>query len=413
MKSKRREFLQSVTAVAGGILLGGTKKVQGNPAISDLIKIEDPFHGAILNNNHGTIENGELKIRVQGEAPMNCNVTVNGIPATREGTKFVTELALRGNETDIIAKANGWFGENSHGIRVVWDKNSFPRYGFEIDDNIFFLRDIAKNKYHSIFDNFYLKGLRNLNLKYGTKFTLNIYYTDGLEFTNEEEFTLMQFPEKYKTEWTDNSDWLKLTFHAYSNKPDRPYQYTRYQQLISDLEKVTDEIHRFAGEKTYNPPSIIHWGMIPPTAFKPLAQKGVRVLRGYFRKSSNGVWDVNQGLDNFRSDYLSHHDALKDFESEIIFARVDMVINSTPIEQIVPKLVVISNNPNKGEVIDLMTHEQYFWKFYPKYIPDHFERIDKALRWVTENGYKPVFFHDCFPGISGQNKIDGSTLISK
>lgn len=46
------------------------------------------------------------------------------------------------------------------------------------------------------------------------------------------------------------------------------------------------------------------------------------------------------------------------------------------------------------EIIDLFTHEQYFWPFYKSYVPDHAQRLDAAIRWVTEHGYKPVFFHE-------------------
>jgi len=334
-----------------------------------------------------------LKIKVSGEAPLRSQVAVNGIPAKRAGTKFTSEVVLRDKETEIVATANGWFGQNRHTVRVLWDKNSFPRYGFEIDDNIFFLRDIARKNYGSLFDCFYLNGLRNLNRKYGAKFVLNLYYTDGLEYTDTQEFDLTQFPDRYKSEWQANADWLKLTFHAYANLPDRPYQYASPEKLIADLDKVTGQIHRFAGEETYILPTIIHWGMVQPTAYKVLAEQGVRVLRGYF-KPQNGVFDVNYFLDDVRSEYVSRHDVVKDFDSGIIFSKTDMVCNTTPIDRIVPILESEVQDPNLAEIIDLMTHEQYFWPFYIKYIPEHFQRLDMAIRWVTEHGYKPVFFHE-------------------
>ena len=49
-----------------------------------------------------------------------------------------------------------------------------------------------------------------------------------------------------------------------------------------------------------------------------------------------------------------------------------------------------------AEVIDVFTHEQYFWPFYAGYLPDHAQRLDAALRFVTERGYKPVFYHEGF-----------------
>jgi len=48
--------------------------------------------------------------------------------------------------------------------------------------------------------------------------------------------------------------------------------------------------------------------------------------------------------------------------------------------------------------MDLLTHEQYFWPFYRNYLPDHAARMDAAIRWVTENGYEPVFLHEGFLG---------------
>jgi hypothetical protein len=87
-----------------------------------------------------------------------------------------------------------------------------------------------------------------------------------------------------------------------------------------------------------------------------------------------------------------------DFDSGIVFSRVDIVCNSTPLERIVPTLEPLAKDPNCAEIMDLFTHEQYFWKFYPNYIPDHAQRLDTAIRWVTEHGYKSVFFHEGFLG---------------
>lgn len=356
-----------------------------------MLEIEEPFHGAILNPRHGEEVDGGLKIKVRGVAPLRSHVTVNGIPAKRAGAKFVSEVVLRDRETEIVATSEGDFGQHEHRVRVLWDKHSYPRYRFSIDDNSFFLRDIAQKRYSSLFDCFYLNNLRKLHSEYGARFVLNIYYA------TEDGFELPQFPDRYKSEWQHNANWLKLAFHAYANKPDRPYQYASAEQLIADLDKVAEQIHRFAGEETYSPPTVIHWGMVQPTTLKSLAFRGVRVLSGYFT-CRNGVWDVNYLLDEVRSEYISRHDALMDFASGIIFSKVDLICNNTPIDHIVPALEPLAQDPNRAEIMDLFTHEQYFWPFYVNYIPDHFQRLDTAIRWVTEHGYKPVFLHEGFLG---------------
>jgi hypothetical protein len=389
ISTARRDFLHTTATGAIGFVLTRPKMLWAGNFGS--IKIEEPFHGAVLNRRHGKELNNGLQIRVTGQAPLRDRVTVNGTPAQREGTRFTSEIVLRQKETEIIAASQGNYGSHEHRVRILWDRYSQPRYRFSIDDNSFFLRDIAKKNYASLFDCFYLKNLRELHSKYGTHFVLNIYYTTG------DGFELPQFPDRYKSEWQDSSDWLKLAFHANANEPDRPYQYAPASQLIADLNKVAEQIIRFAGEQTYSPPTVIHWGMVQPTALKPLYERGVRVLSGYFRRQ-NGIWDVNYLLDDVRSEYLSRHDALMDFDSGIVFSRVDIVCNSTTVDQIIPTLEPLAKDPNQAEIMDIFTHEQYFWPFYANYIPDHFKRLDAAIRWVTENGYKPVFFHEGFLG---------------
>ena len=385
----RRSFLQ-ITAATGsfGVLKGMTAMAA---EVSAPVKILEPFHGAVLNHRHGQQTAEGLTIRVSGEAAPGDGVTVNGVACQREGTRFQAHVVLREMETELVAAVENGGGRHEDRVRVVWDRYSEPRYRFSIDDNSFFLRDIAQKHYASLFDCFYLKMLRDLHQKYGVKFTVNIYYTTG------DDFKLPQFPDRYKGQWRDNADWMKLAFHAYADKPDRPYQDVPPEELIADLDLVAAEIQRFAGEEAYAPPTVIHFAMTRHTAFKPLFSRGVRALSGYF-STSPGVYDINYRWDALRSEYVYRHDAWKDFESGIVFSRVDIVCNSVPNDRIVGTLEPLARDANTAEIMDLFTHEQYFWPFYRNYIPDHPQRLDTAIRWVTEHGYKPVFLHEGFLG---------------
>lgn len=384
----RRTFLVAATAGTSAFLgWNATAAAGAAPAV----KISEPFHGAVLNHRHGKQSADGLTIRVAGEASPDARVTVNGAPCRREANRFEVDVTLREAETDLVAVSEGGGGRQEDRVRVVWDRYSVPRYRFSIDDNSFFLRDVAQKQYASLFDCFYLKMLRDLHKEYGVKFTINIYYTTG------DDFSLPQFPDRYKGEWRDNADWMKLAFHAYANDPARPYQDAPPEKLIADLDLVAEQIYRFAGEEAYAPPTVIHWGMTRHSAFKPLYERGVRALSGYFRKGAAG-YDVNYLWDDVHSEYLSRRDAWKDFKSGIVFSRVDIVCNNVPVDRIVPTLEPQTKDPNTAEIMDLFTHEQYFWPFYSNYIPDHPKRLDVAIRWVTENGYKPVFLHEGFLG---------------
>ena len=349
--------------------------------------ILEPFHGAVLNHRHGKAVEGGLLVTVSGRAPLRDRVTVNGQAARRAGREFAADVVVSERETDLVAVAEGVCGRSEHRVRVLWDRHSCPRYRFSIDDNSFFLRDIAQKGCRSLFDCFYLAGLKRLNDRYGTKFSVNLYYTTG------PDFSLSDFPDRYRGEWADNAAWLRLAFHAWADQPDRPYQHASPGKLIADLDRVAEEIHRFAGDATYAPPTVIHWGMVQPAALPALAARGVRTLSGFFTPCPAG-WDVNYLLDDARSEYLSRHDALADFASGIVFSKVDIVCNNVPLDRIVPTLAPLAEDPATAEVMDFFTHEQYFWPFYVRHVPDHFERLDAAIRWATERGYQPVFFHE-------------------
>lgn len=374
--------------MAAGSLIGGASAATSGP--QSVFSIEEPRDGAVLNHRHGTQVADGLKITVRGRADKDLPVTVNGVAAKRKGDRFEAEIMLREKETDLVAVGSAEMRLEARS-RVVWDRYSEPRYRFSIDDNSFFLRDICQKGYKSLFDCWYLQMLRDLNRKYGAKFSVNIYYTTG------DDFSLPQFPDRYRGEWRDNSGWLRLAFHAHADKPDRPYQDAPPEKLLADLDQVVEQIHRFAGEEAYAPPTVIHWGMTRQESLKPLTSRGVRALSGYFRMP-NGSYDVNYRFSDEVSDYVSRHDAWKDFNSGIIFSHVDIVCNTVPLEEIVPALEPQVQDPNTAEIIDLFTHEQYFWPFYRNYLPDHPQRLDTAIRWVTDHGYKPVFLHEGFLG---------------
>lgn len=377
-----------------------------------MLQILEPVHGAVLNHRHGEQTEKALTIEVRGEAPLDCRLTVNGVPAARAGETFRAKVPLTARESDLVAVAEGPEGRMEHRVRVVWDCHSHPRYRFSIDDNSFFVRDLIRRRPNSLFDCFYLDILRRLHRTYGAKFVLNLFFT-----TPENDATLADLPDAWRGEWADNAEWLKLAFHAHAEFPNRPYQYAGAKKLGEDYDRVGAEVLRFAGEASWSPPTVIHWGMVHPAAMPALVQRGVRVLSGFFSLNTGGTYtgddeagapglwtpgcagyDVNYFLDARRSEYLTRHDALKDFATGIVYSRCDIICNNTPVEKVVPTLEPLTRDPNTAEIMDLFTHEQYFWPFYFNYRPDHAERCEAAIRFCAERGYEPVFFHEGFLG---------------
>ncbi len=359
-----------------------------------MLTITFPFHGAVLNHRHGRQTDHGLFIEVKGTAPLNMEVQVNGIPAERRGGEFRATLCLNAYRNEIHAIGIGTEGSARHDIQVIWDKHSCKRYRVSIDDNSFFLRDLYKNNPDNILDNYYLRILKKIHDAYGTKYTLNLFYE-----TPEKDFNLSMLPDKWKQQFQDNADWMRLTWHAYAEFPDRPYQYATVEKVLADFDLIHEEIQRFAGEGAWAPPTICHWGELPLQALKPLYERGVRVLSGYFIKDESQHYLVSYGLDETRCAYIAAHNALLHVPSGVIFSHIAAVINLTPVEKIIPTLSKWIANPDTAEIVDLLTHEQYFWPFYFNYQPDQPTRLETAARFLAENDYKPVFYHEGIMGV--------------
>lgn len=348
-----------------------------------MTRITRPIDGAILNHNHGVLSDKRLTITVSGTAEGAGPVLVNDRKAAREEDRFSCEVALEKAETTVQVTQNN----EEDSITVLWDIESRPRYRFQIDDNIFFLRDIAAKNYSSLFDSFYLSIMRRLHDRYGTKTVLNLFYSDGADFD------LSMVPDRFKAEWRDNADWLRLTFHAHSEFPDRPYRTSSGSTILHDFERVEEQIVRFAGESTFCLPSIIHWADVSKDALHSLAKRGVKVLSTLVAEAEQG-FDLNYGLTNVQSEYLLANDAFRDPVTGIVFSDLDIICNKTPLADTAPTLRKSTHTPETSEILDLLTHEQYFWPFYKAYVPDHAERLDAAMGWADEQGYAPVFFNE-------------------
>jgi hypothetical protein len=353
------------------------------------LRITEPLDGAIFNRHDGEVTAAGLTVTVKGYCRSAKSVRVNGLSVPVRDGRFEAPVLLRERQTKIVAEGRRSLRD---AITVLWDRRSFPRYRLSTDDNIWFLRDIARNqyRYQSIFDNPYLAFWLQIHKKYGAKVHFNIYYeTEG--------FDLSQMPDRFRPEWQANRDWIRLTFHARANDPDRPYIHAPPQKLVEDYRLVTREIERFAGKELTSPITTVHWGETTRAAARALRAEGVLGLVGYFEERDESP-RVSYYVTLPQFLHLMKRDYWKDNEADLLFVRHDLVINTVALDQIVPHLKRVAADPHQSEMMELMIHEQYFYPDYRAYQPDFRERVERAVRWVTERGYRPVFYADGFLG---------------
>ena len=68
------------------------------------------------------------------------------------------------------------------------------------------------------------------------------------------------------------------------------------------------------------------------------------------------------------------------------------------LANIVPYLARIASDPHQNEIMELMIHEQYFYPDYRAYEPDYRQRVETAIKFVVDRGYKPVFYGEGLAG---------------
>jgi hypothetical protein len=345
-----------------------------------------PVDGDMLNSRDGAERAGRLYVTVRAAAPPHDRLYVNNTAMAYGGGVHTAEIPLDGYR-NTLTLYNADSRETAE-VVVFWMKDATERYRFSLDDNIWCLRDLAKNAgtYKSAFDNPYFAIFKKANELYGTKVLMNIYYQcDG--------FDLTMMPDTYKEEFQANSDWFRFSFHAKQNDPPSPYKNTSYDNIAGDYDAVIREIRRFAGQENIPPVTTIHYGECTREGVRALRARGIRCLIGWYQLPKNIPY-VSYYFDLGQTLNIRGRNFWRDNREDMVFGRITSVLNLGKLHDIRPFLEAEKSDPHKGGFMELMIHEQYFYPDYVIYLPDFEERVLTGIRWAHENGYRPSWIED-------------------
>lgn len=247
-----------------------------------------------------------------------------------------------------------------------------------VDDNIRALRELTEAPRESLFDHPYLAVFKRLHNTYHAKIQLNLFYREG-------DFTLSDMTDRYRDEWASASDWLKLSFHSDAETP-KPYENSGYQEVFTDADRVHREILRFAGSASLAQTTTLHFCLATREGLRALKNCGIIGLLGLYGSDTAP-----------RGSYQNSEDAQKALrrgetaqEDGITYAAIDLILNQTPLDTL-PKAL----SPYLARKrIAVMIHEQYFYPDYHRYQADFEDKLTTALRILTENQFKSVFFEE-------------------
>ncbi len=358
------------------------------------IKFLFPTDGDFLNTFDGNLVNNELMVEVNVQCDKNQELYVNNIKCTENDGKYTAIVPLNGYRNALVCE-NKTTGEKEI-ITAFCIFDNVKKYRLSSDDNIIFLHDLTKNKdvYTSIFDNPYLAVFKKAHDLYGAVAHINLFYefddkARSLFANPREYFNLSMMTDKFKDEFRANADWLKLSFHAYSEFPDKPYRFATREKITADCVRIVREIIRFAGVEVLSDATTVHWGEANRDCVKGLRALGFRTLVAYFDPNPDGSGEpyCSYYFSKPEMEHLHARDFWYDKSEDMIFAKADSVANIGTLEDVVKEIMDASERPGNGGFVEILIHEQYFYSDYVNYLPDYAERLLLPSKLLTEKGY--------------------------
>ena len=360
------------------------------------IKFLFPIDGDFVNSRDGEWKDGALNVEFLIKA--DGVPTVNGVTAQycEKRDCYCATVALYGYRNAVVAKV----GDTEQKITVfVMAEKNLKKYRLSSDDNIRFLKELTENDYKSIFDHPYLAVYKKAHDLYGAKVHINIHYEfcdEGREkFSDRHEyFNLSMMTDRYKDEFVANSDWLKLAFHSKAEYPDKPYKYADRETVRRDCTEILREICRFAGRECISNSTTVHWGEGNREVIRELRSLGFTSLTGYFTFNKDETPLVSYYHEKDAVAHLGARDFWMDTSEDMIFGRIDHVLNGGTYESVIAAVTEAADDPHRGGFVSIMIHEQYFYPDYINYRPDFEARVLDSCKILAERGYEGALINE-------------------
>jgi len=350
------------------------------------MKMISPIKGTVVCLTDEKLQKKRNLIKCIISAPADHVISVNDQPCSFDGNFWTTEVELGKEDVALTATDHSTNESESVDITIFYTENKLFRVS--VDDGIWFLQDIARNNYDSIFENPYLAMLKRLHLKYRAKFHVNIYYT----CPEHGGFFLTELSDRYKDPWLEALDWLVLSFHARADIPGYPYLNSDRETTRSHCLEVYDQIDRFAGYRS--PVTTLHYAETTKEGVKGLYDCGIRALLGDYSYNRKGERQLCYGATEEEFLSVRRNCFYRDPETNMIMFCCDAVLNCFSPDEVSVEMERFDSLYPDRSFIDILIHEQYFYNDYKHYLPDYEERIASGIRWCLEHGYKPGLVRD-------------------
>ena len=356
-----------------------------------------PLDGDFVNSRDGIWQDDALYVDALLESGEGTP-TVCGISAVYDTAQgcYKARIPLYGYRNRLVAQTQT---QTCIITVLVTEQEKLKHYRVSSDDNIRFLKELTEGDYASIFDHPYLAVYKKAHDLYGAKAHLNLFYAfddkaRSLFADDSAYFDLSMMTDRYKEEFIANSHWLKLAFHAKSEFPNKPYQHADRKTVRDDCIAVCREICRFAGKECISNSTTIHWGEANREVVRELRALGFTSLTGYFWRDQNNIPIVSYYTDPEMADHIGTRDFWMDTAEDMIFGRIDSVLNIGSLEAVLQEVQEAAEDPHRGGFVSIMIHEQYFYPDYINYLADFEARVLESCKILANKGYTGAHISD-------------------
>lgn len=229
------------------------------------------------------------------------------------------------------------------------------------DDVISCFEDLSKDSslYNSIFDHPFFSKLMSYHEKYECKFTLYAYkYKDN--------YDISQMPLKFKNDFIENSDWLKIGFHSSTVQKHTP-EYSDFTKFKHDFESFNLSLNTFASSKSIASILRLDYFYASPLEVFYLKDKGVTVLLSSDDDRRSYL------LPLFRNEQLLRNNSIS-------YEGIKYLRTNIRLENISYPFLEILKNRNKDTLV-IFTHE---WRMNRI----NYYKLERTIRILSDCKYK-------------------------
>lgn len=266
---------------------------------------------------------------------------------------------------------------------------SFPKFNkiedfahISFDDQIGVLKNINDNAnvYNSIFDNpdptnnpnplYYLKQLHDT---YGCVFTINLFYQNAI---SDPTFDLSDMTTNFKTEFENNSSWLKFAYHSELPEGHASTDMTT-NELITSVEKMYTAIKTFAGECCID--KCPRFGYFDCTQEQLIALKENKLIQGVLTRDIDTSSSLpNYNLTSDERTILKNFDNYTDFNHDIVYFRSEHRLDTATSQEIITTFNELYNTPKNKRQFVIFSHT----------IMADLTKINDVVEWCFKHGMK-------------------------